>query len=131
MNLNSLLITTVLTIIAPVITSILTFILKRLIDEKINTMRNEKLKVLLKEGTDIILDSVNYVQQTYVDTMKRQDFFDRDAQAEAFAMARERALELLPQEIFNTIEDRYGNVDTFVENIIESYIYKNKKEKEH
>lgn len=127
MKIDSLIITTILSIFIPVITSVLTVLIKRWVDEKIKDMKNKKLKALISEGTNIILDSVNYVQQTYVDALKGQDFFDTQSRQEAFYMARDRALELLPQEIYDTIEKRYGNVDIFVETMIESDIAKNKQ----
>lgn len=127
MEIESLIMTTILSIFIPVITSALTIIAKKLVNEKIKDMENKKLKSLIAEGTGIILDSVNYVQQTYVDALKGQDFFNEQSHEEAFCMARNRALELLPQEIYNVIEARYGNVDTFIETIIESYIMKNKQ----
>jgi len=130
MKIDSLIMTTILSIFIPVITSVLTVLVKRWVDEKIKDMENKKLKALISEGTNIILDSVNYVQQTYVDALKGQDFFDTQSHQEAFYMARDRALELLPQEIYDTIEKRYGNVDIFVETMIESYIAKNKQKVE-
>lgn len=126
----NIIITTILSIFIPVITSTLTIIAKRWVDEKIKDMENKKLQSLIKEGTDIILKSVDCVQQTYVDTIKNNNFFDEEAQREAFSMARDRALELLPAEIYQVIECRYGSTEQFVETVIESYIAKSKKEKE-
>lgn len=130
MNLNSIVITTILSIFVPVISSALTIIVKRWVDEKIKDMENKKLQSLIREGTDIILKSVDYVQQTYVDNIKNQNFFNEDAQREAFLLARDRALGLLPAEIYRVIDSRYGSTESFVETIIESYIAKSKKEKE-
>ena len=130
MNLQSIIITTILSIFIPVVTSALTIIVKRWVDEKIKDMENKKLQSLIKEGTDIILKSVDCIQQTYVDNIKNQNFFDEAAQREAFLMARDRAMELLPAEIYLAIENRYGSTEQFVETVIESYIAKSKKEKE-
>ena len=130
MNLDSIIITTILSIFVPVISSALTIIVKRWVDEKIKDMENKKLQSLIREGTDIILKSVDYVQQTYVDNIKNQNFFNEDAQKEAFLLARDRALGLLPTEIYRVIDSRYGSTESFVETIIESYIAKSKKEKE-
>lgn len=129
MDLQSIIVTTILSIFIPVITSALTIIVKRWVDEKIKDMKNKKLQSLIKEGTDIILKSVDCVQQTYVDNIKNQNFFDEAAQREAFLMARDRAMELLPAEIYSAIDSRYGSTEQFVETVIESYIAKNKKEK--
>lgn len=125
----SILIQTVIAIFVPVITTALTVIVKRWIDEKIKDIEDKKLQSLIKEGTDIILKSVDCIQQTYVDNIKNNNFFDETAQREAFLMARDRALELLPAEIYQAIDSRYGSTEQFVETVIESYIAKNKKEK--
>jgi superoxide dismutase len=129
MDIQSIIVTTILSIFIPVITSALTIIVKRWVDEKIKDMENKKLQSLIKEGTDIILKSVDCVQQTYVDNIKSHDFFNEEAQKEAFIMARDRAMELLPAEIYAAIDSRYGSTEQFVETVIESYIAKNKKEK--
>lgn len=126
----SIIIETLLSIFIPAISAALTIIVKRWVDEKIKDMENKKLQSLIKEGTDIILKSVDCVQQTYVDNIKNQNFFDETAQREAFMMARDRALELLPVEIYQAIDSRYGSTEQFVETVIESYIAKSKKEKE-
>ena len=126
----SIIIETLLSIFIPVISAALTIIVKKWVDEKIKDMENKKLQSLIKEGTDIILKSVDCVQQTYVDNIKNQNFFDETAQREAFMMARDRALELLPAEIYQAIDSRYGSTEQFVETVIESYIAKSKKEKE-
>lgn len=130
MELQSTIVTTILSIFLPAITSALTIIVKRWVDEKIKDMKNKKLQSLIKEGTDIILKSVDYVQQVYVDNIKNNNFFDENAQKEAYSMARDRAIVMLPQEIYQTINSRYGNTEEFIEMVIESYIARNKKEKE-
>lgn len=128
MSLNDI-IAILLSIFIPVITSTLTVILKKWIDNKIKDMEDKQLQSLIKEGTDIILNSVNYVQQTYVDNIKNNTVFTLEEQTEALKQAEARALTLIPKEVASAIDARYGDLDTFVETVIESYIAK-KKEKE-
>lgn len=128
-SLLSSIITIILSILTPVITSTLTIIVKRWVDEKIKDMENKKMQALIKEGVDIVLKSVDCVQQTYVDTIKDKDFFNKAAQEEAFMMAKERAFEMFPVEVHQAIMNRYGDPEDFVEMIIESYIAQNKKER--
>lgn len=128
MTTSSLIISTVLSIFVPIISSILTMLLKRWINAKIETMQNEKMKELVKEGTDIILDCVNYVQQTFVDNIKSNYIFGVEEQKEAFDLAKTRAIEMLPKEVYEAIDRRYGNVDKFAETIIESAIAMRKSE---
>lgn len=130
MTTSSLIISTVLSIFVPIISSILTMLLKRWINAKIETMQNEKMKELVREGTDIILDCVNYVQQTFVDNIKSNYTFGFgvEEQKKAFDLAKTRAIEMLPKEVYEAIDRRYGNVDKFVETIIESVIAMRKSE---
>lgn len=117
----------ILSIFIPVITSILTVILRRWVEVKIQSIQNEKIKVLIQEGTNIILDCVSYAQQTYVDSIKESGFFGEEEHKIAFTMAKERAIQILPQEVYTAIDNRYGNLDTFVETVIESAIAKQKE----
>lgn len=128
MTTSSLIISTVLSIFIPIISSILTMLLKRWINAKIETMQDEKMKELVREGTDIILDCVNYVQQTFVDNIKSNYIFGIEDQKEAFDLAKTRAIEMLPKEVYEAIDRRYGNVDKFTETIIESAIAMRKSE---
>lgn len=128
MTTSSLIISTVLSIFVPIISSILTMLLKRWINAKIETMQDEKMKELVREGTDIILDCVNYVQQTFVDNIKSNYIFGIEEQKEAFDLAKTRAIEMLPKEVYEAIDRRYGNVDKFAETIIESAIAMRKSE---
>lgn len=128
MTTSSLIISTVLSIFVPIISSILTMLLKRWINAKIETMQDEKMKELVREGTDIILDCVNYVQQTFVDNIKSNYIFGVEEQKEAFDLAKTRAIEMLPREVYEAIDSRYGNVDKFAETIIESTIAMKKSE---
>lgn len=122
-------ITTILSIFIPVITSALTIIVKHWVDEKVKSMEDERMRSLIQEGTDIILKSVDCVQQTYVDNIKKGNFFSEKEQIEAFTMARDKAMETLPVEINEAINSRYGSTEEFVAIVIESYIA-SKKEKE-
>lgn len=122
-------ITTILSIFIPVITSALTIIVKHWVDEKVKSMKDERMRSLIQEGTDIILKSVDCVQQTYVDNIKKGNFFSEKEQIEAFTMAQDKAMETLPVEINEAINSRYGSTEEFVAMVIESYIA-SKKEKE-
>lgn len=115
----------VIMIVVPVATSVLTYLFKKYIEELINKNVQGETAEALKRGLDIITDSVNYVQQTYVDTLKKEDKFSAEAQAEALEAAKNRAIELMNTGIQSAIESSYGNLDTYVTTIIESIIAKN------
>lgn len=116
----------VLMVFVPVITSVLTYFFKQFVTEFINKNIQGETAEALKRGLDIITDSVNYVQQTYVDSLKKEDKFTIEAQNEALEAAKNRAIELMNTDIQSAIENSYGNLDTYVTTMIESIIAKNK-----
>nr|DAR67897.1 MAG TPA: holin [Caudoviricetes sp.] len=116
----------VIMVVVPVATSVLTFLLKTYLEELINKNIQNETADALKKGLNIILDSVNYVQQTYVDNLKKEDKFTAEAQSKALQSAKQRAIELMNTDVQSAIEASYGNLDTYVTTVIESLIKKNK-----
>lgn len=115
-----------LTIFIPVITSVLTVFVKKWVDKYIEKVSNDGIKELILEGTDIILDAVDYTQQTYVESLKSAQSFDITAQKEALNIAKDRAFTLMSRDIINAIENRYGEINTYIETVIESAIAQSK-----
>lgn len=116
----------VIMVVVPVATSVLTFLLKTYLEELINKNVQNETADALKKGLNIILDSVNYVQQTYVDNLKKEDKFTAEAQSKALQSAKQRAIELMNTDVQSAIEASYGNLDTYVTTVIESLVKKNK-----
>lgn len=116
----------VIMVVVPVATSVLTFLLKTYLEELINKNIQNETADALKKGLNIILDSVNYVQQTYVDDLKKEDKFTAEAQSKALQSAKQRAIELMNTDVQSAIEASYGNLDTYVTTVIESLVKKNK-----
>lgn len=90
-------------------------------------VKNDTVRGYLNELREIVFDVVQDVQQTYVDDMKAQGFFNKEAQEEAC----ERALRLinasLSKELKEWLEKTYPNVEIFLITLIESAIYTIKK----
>lgn len=117
----------IIMIVVPVATSVLTYFFKTYVEQLIDKNVKGETAEALKRGVDIITDSVNYVQQTYVDTLKKEDKFTPEAQEKALQAAKDRAIELMNGDITIAIENSYGNLDTYVTTIIESIIAQNKQ----
>ena len=117
----------IIMIVVPVATSVLTYFFKTYVEQLIDKNVKGETAEALKRGVDIIIDSVNYVQQTYVDTLKKENKFTPEAQEEALQAAKDRAIELMNGDITTAIENSYGNLDTYVTTIIESIIAQNKQ----
>ena len=112
----------------PVITTILTTLARKALEYQIQKIEDEKTRRLLLEGTSLILDSVNYVQQTYVDNLKSAGKFDAAAQQHALEAAKTRALDLMQDDVYKVLNNQYKNINNYMDTIIESAIAK-KKEK--
>lgn len=117
----------VIMIVVPVATSVLTYYAQKYFNQLIDDNVNDELEATLEKGFQILMDSVNYVQQTYVDSLKQQDKFTVEAQKEAFELAKKRAIELMNQHTQDAITHIYGNLDTYIDTMIESIINQNKK----
>ena len=117
----------VIMIVIPVATSVLTYYAQKYFNQLIDENINDELEATLTKGFQILMDSVNYVQQTYVDSLKNQEKFTAEAQKEAFELAKKRAIELMNQHTQDVITHIYGNLDTYIDTMIESIINQNKK----
>lgn len=117
-----------ITIAIPVITTILTALANKALDYQIQKIQDERVRQLLKEGTSLVLDSVNYIQQTYVDDLKATGSFDAAAQKHALDAAKARALGLMKSDVYKALDNQYENVNRYIETVIESAIAQ-KKEK--
>lgn len=78
------------------------------------------------EAIDLVQKVVDKVSQTYVDSLKAQGKFDKEAQVESFNKAFEDAKSLISTETQGLISSVYTDFDKWVEVQIESYI-RNKK----
>ena len=119
MTILTMILQTILMIIVPSATTILTYYLKQFLQKKIEANLTAEQAEYLKRGIDLIYTSVGYVQQTYVESLKQQDCFDTSAQRKALAMARDKAIELMNDNIQTAIVQNYGNLDNFIETTIE------------
>ena len=117
----------VIMIVVPVATSVLTYYAQKYFNQLIDENVSDEMEATLTKGFQILMDSVNYVQQTYVDSLKQQEKFTAEAQKEAFELAKKRAIELMNQHTQDAITHIYGNLDTYIDTMIESIINQNKK----
>ena len=61
-----------------------------------------------------ISDSVLYVNQIYVDTLKREGKFTEQAQKDAFKLAYNEAVKLISEEAKDLISKTYGSFEEWV-----------------
>lgn len=83
---------------------------------------SEKNKTLLIGATTIITNAVRTVFQTYVETLKAEGNFTKEAQLIALQKAKDIVLAELSEEIKEYIIKNFGDLDSYVTNEIEASI---------
>lgn len=94
--------------------------------------KNEKLFRATNVAQNLIVQVVQTVQQTFVDQLKKDGKFDKDAQKEALEMAVKQVYANLSPDIMEVLEGLYGDIREWITIQIESTIFNllPKKEKE-
>ena len=116
----------IINIISVVVTSIvLPFIsiagakLIQFINSKI---KNNKAADLLTTATTIVINAVRSVFQTYVEALKKEGSFNKDAQIIALSKAKDIALTQMTDEVKDYLVTTYGSLDTWLDTNIEATI---------
>ena len=93
------------------------------LQNKIDNDMADKYIVLL---TDIIVDCVTATNQTYVEALKKENAFTKEAQVEAFNKTYNAVMSILSQEAYAALRELYGDVPTLIKQMIESIVHENK-----
>ncbi len=94
--------------------------------EKTNNDTFNKYTYML---TDTITTCVIAVNQTYVDTLKKQGRFDKEAQAEAFKKVYEQVISILEGEVYDYLNTAYSDLNGYITALIEQQVREYKIEK--
>ena len=89
----------------------------KLINSKI---KNQEASKLLSDATSIVLNAVRTVTQTYVDTLKANGSFNKDAQLVALNKAKDIALSQMSSDVKDFINVNFGDVQLWITNQIEA-----------
>lgn len=85
-------------------------------------IKNNELAKQLTTATTIVTNAVRVVFQTYVDTLKQNGSFDKEAQAEALTRAKNIALSQITEDTKSYIEENYGDFNNWLTIQIEASI---------
>lgn len=89
----------------------------------INTkIKNNKAADLLTTATTIVINAVRSVFQTYVEALKKEGSFNKDAQLIALTKAKDIALTQMTDEVKSYLVATYGNLDSWLDTNIEATI---------
>lgn len=89
-------------------------------------IKDEKLARLISRVEDIVSKTVILINQTYVDALKEEGLFDKEAQKAAFDMCKERVLAMLNDEAIVAIAETFGDYEEWIRTLIEAYVRENK-----
>lgn len=110
----------------PVITKELADFLKAKSEEAKNQNKLQELNKYIDYATAIIIDVVNAISQTMVDSLKKDGSFSEEKQKEAFEKARREILAILTEESKAILTAAYGDLDKWLNNKIEATVKEQK-----
>ena len=119
---NDILLNILSVVVTSIILPLITYAGARLITYLNSKIKDTNARILLTTATDIVINAVRSVFQTYVDSLKASGSFDAQAQTVALTKAKDIALEQMTDEVKEFISKNYGSVDAWLTTTIESTI---------
>lgn len=77
--------------------------------------------------TTTITDCVVATNQTYVEALKKEGKFDKEAQAKAFQMTYNAVMDILTEDAKEYLNNFYGDLSLYLSKRIEAEVVANKK----
>ena len=116
----------IINIISVVVTSIVLPLISiagaKLIQFINSKIKKNKAADLLTTATTIVINAVRSVFQTYVEALKKEGSFNKDAQIIALNKAKDIALTQMTDEVKNYLVTTYGSLDSWLDTNIEATI---------
>ena len=116
----------IINIISVVVTSIVLPLISiagaKLIQFINSKIKNNKAADLLTTATTIVINAVRSVFQTYVEALKTEGSFNKEAQIIALNKAKDIALTQMTDEVKDYLVTTYGSLDTWLDTNIEATI---------
>lgn len=116
----------IINIISVVVTSIVLPLISiagaKLIQFINSKIKNNKAADLLTTATTIVINAVRSVFQTYVEALKKEGNFNKDAQIIALNKAKDIALTQMTDEVKDYLVTTYGSLDSWLDTNIEATI---------
>ena len=120
----------VLTAILPIVTTYSINLIKAKIKESKaieEATKNEDMSNLIKDALSDVMDAVRYVNQTFVDSLKKSGKFDEEAWNTAFNLAYTEAMNSISDGAKKAINEMHGSFENWLELKIEASVNMAKK----
>ena len=109
-----------------VLTAFAVAYIKAKTDELSAAAGNATEQKYLKMISETITKCVIATNQTYVDSLKNKDVFNKEAQKEAFELTYNAVLDILSDDAKDYIAEVFGDAETYLTTLIEEAVNKNK-----
>lgn len=119
---NEIILNIISVVVTAVILPLISYAGARLIAWLNAKIKDENAKQQLTVATDIVMNAVRSVFQTYVETLKKNGTFDKESQKVALIKAKDDVLAQMSDEIKDYITKNYGDLETWITTQIESTI---------
>lgn len=90
-------------------------------------IENDKIANTLDSVVSMVLDVVEATNQTFVDELKKKGEFTEETALEAFNISKQKALDMLSEDAANVITTVYGDIDVYLDTLIEATVRQLKK----
>lgn len=91
-----------------------------LIDTKV---KDAKAKTLMNDAVEVVTRVVKETSQTYVDSLKDKNMFDKEEQQKALQMTKEKVKSQLKASEKEYIEQNFNGFDNWLTTTIEAMLY--------
>lgn len=119
---NEILLNVLSVVVTAIVIPLITFLGYKLTQFLNSKIDDEKTKKLLNQANEIVLNAVRSVFQTYVEALKKEGSFNKDAQIVALNKAKDIALTQMTDEVKNYLVTTYGSLDSWLDTNIEATI---------
>ena len=105
-----------------IITGLLSWATTALVSLLNSKIKDTKAKKWATDIAQIVMNSVMTITQTYVDNLKKENAFTKEAQQEAFRKCLELVQTQITPELKTYIEDNFGDMQVYLKTQIEAMI---------
>lgn len=119
---NEILLNVLSVVVTAVIIPLISFLGLKLTQWLNTKIKNEKGQAIVQKATEVVLNAVKCVFQTYVEALKKEGKFDANAQKQALIQAKNLALAQLSTDAKDYIVANYGDLTQWLTTQIEASI---------
>lgn len=125
MEYKDLVSTIIQTVLIPLLIALTGFLVKWInakANEAKDKIKDDKYYLYIDILQELVTKTVIMVNQTYVDELKKENAFTKEAQIEAFKRVYETVIASLSEDVYVYLEQIIGNLDEYLTVLIESSV---------